>query len=64
VLEAHDSGADVMRLVERRMGIARLRDDRGHAQGIVRPAGTDPCSPLRRRQGQPPPPPLTQTYAP
>jgi hypothetical protein len=40
VLEAHDSGVDVLRLIERRIGIERLREDRDRAQGIVRPAET------------------------
>ena len=33
VLEAHDSGGDVLRLIERRIGIDRLREDRDRAQG-------------------------------
>jgi hypothetical protein len=40
VLEAHDSGTDVLRLVERRIGIERLREDLGRAQGIARPQPT------------------------
>jgi hypothetical protein len=40
VLEAHDSGGDVLRLIERRLGIERLREDRDRAQGIVRPTDT------------------------
>jgi Tn3 transposase DDE domain len=40
VLEAHDSGTDVMRLIERRIGIEQLRQDRDRAQGIRRPADT------------------------
>ena len=37
VLEAHDSGGDVLRLIERRIGIEQLRADRDRAQDIVRP---------------------------
>jgi hypothetical protein len=37
VLEAHDSGADVLRLIERRIGIERLRVDLDRAQGVARP---------------------------
>ena len=40
VLEAHDSGADVLRLIERRIGIERLREDLDRAQGVVRPQDT------------------------
>jgi hypothetical protein len=40
VLEAHDSGVDVLRLIERRIVIERLREDRDRAQGIVRPPET------------------------
>jgi TnpA family transposase len=40
VLEAHDSGTDVLRLVERRIGIERLREDLNRAQGVARPADT------------------------
>ena len=40
VLQAHDSGGDVLRLIERRIGIERLREDRDRAQGIVRPTDT------------------------
>ncbi len=40
VLEAHDSGVDVLRLVERRIGIARLREDLDRARGVVRPKDT------------------------
>ena len=40
VLEAHDSGADVLRLIERRIGIERLREDLGRAHGIARPQPT------------------------
>src|SRR5204862_3979692 len=45
VLEAHDSGTDVLRLIERRIGIERLREDRDRARGIAaRPtAGTSTC---------------------
>lgn len=48
VLEARDSGGDVLRLIEWRIGIERLRQDRDRAQGIVRPTdtaqGTSICS--------------------
>src|SRR3954449_8749767 len=37
VLEAHDSGTDVLRLIERRIGIERLRADLDRAQGVARP---------------------------
>ena len=37
VLEAHDSGGDVLRLIERRIGFERLREDRDRARGVVRP---------------------------
>ena len=37
VLEAHDSGADVLRLIERRIGIERLRADLDRAHGVARP---------------------------
>jgi len=37
VLEAHDSGTDVLRLIERRIGIEQLRADLDRARGIVRP---------------------------
>lgn len=37
VLDAHDSGINVMRLVERRIGIETLRGDLQRAQGIARP---------------------------
>jgi hypothetical protein len=40
VLEAHDSGGDVLRLSERRIGIDRLREDRDRAHGIVWPTDT------------------------
>ena len=40
VLEAHDSGTDVLRLVERRIGIERLRADLDRAQGVMRPQDT------------------------
>ncbi len=40
VLEAHDSGGDMLRLIERRIGIERLRSDRDRAQGIARPTDT------------------------
>ena len=40
VLEAHDAGIDVMRLIERRIGIEQLRQDLDRAQGIRRPAET------------------------
>lgn len=40
VLEAYDSGGDALRLIERRIGIDRLREDRDRAQGIVRPSDT------------------------
>jgi len=40
VLEAHDSGTNVLRLVERRIGIERLREDFDRAQGIARPQQT------------------------
>ena len=40
MLEAHESGGDVLRLIERRIGIERLREDRDRAQGIVRPTET------------------------
>jgi TnpA family transposase len=40
VLEAHDSGTDVLRLVERRIGIAKLREDLDRARGVARPQGT------------------------
>lgn len=36
VLEAHDSGADVLRLIDRRIGIGRLREDLDRAQGVAR----------------------------
>jgi len=39
VLEAHDSGTDVLRLIDRRIGLDRLRADLERAQGIARPAG-------------------------
>jgi TnpA family transposase len=37
VIDAHDSGADVLLLVERRIGIDRLREDLARARGITRP---------------------------
>jgi TnpA family transposase len=40
VLEAHDSGTDVLRLIERRIGIDQLRVDYERAQGVARPQGT------------------------
>ncbi len=40
ILEAHDSGSDVLRMIERRIGIERLRADRDRAQGIARPTDT------------------------
>jgi len=40
VLEAHDSGTDVMRLIQRRIGIDQLRSDLNRAQGIARPTET------------------------
>jgi Domain of unknown function (DUF4158)/Tn3 transposase DDE domain len=40
VLEAHDSGTDILRLIERRIGIDGLREDLGRAQGIARPQPT------------------------
>lgn len=40
MLEAHDSRGDVLRLVERRIGIARLRDDLAPARGVARPQDT------------------------
>ena len=40
VLEAHDSGTDLLRLIERRIGIERLREDLDRARGIARPAPT------------------------
>ena len=40
VLEAHDSGTDILRLIERRIAIDRLREDLSRAQGIARPQPT------------------------
>jgi len=40
VLEAHDSGTDVLRLVERRIGINRLRADLDRARGVAGPKDT------------------------
>jgi hypothetical protein len=40
ILEAHDSGGDLLRMIERRIGIERLRADRDRAQGIARPTDT------------------------
>jgi hypothetical protein len=40
VLEAHDSGTDVLRLVERRIRIAKLREDLDRARGVARPQDT------------------------
>jgi TnpA family transposase len=40
VLEAHDAGTDVLRLVERRIGFEQLRADLDRAQGVARPAQT------------------------
>jgi hypothetical protein len=41
VLEAHDSGTDVLRLVERRIGIgAKLREDLDRGRGVARPQDT------------------------
>jgi hypothetical protein len=40
VLEAHDSGIDVLRLVERRIGIEQLRADLDRARGVARPPQT------------------------
>jgi TnpA family transposase/methylmalonyl-CoA mutase cobalamin-binding subunit len=40
VLDAHDSGTDVMRLIERRIGIEALRGDLQRAQGVARPQAT------------------------
>ena len=40
VLEAHDSGSDVWRLIERRIGIERLREDLDRARGVARPQST------------------------
>jgi hypothetical protein len=40
VLQAHDTGTDVVRLVERRIGIEQLRADLDRAQGVARPAQT------------------------
>jgi TnpA family transposase len=40
VLEAHDSGGDVWRLIERRIGIDRLREDLDRARGVARPQST------------------------
>lgn len=40
VLKAHDSGSDVLRLVERRIGIEQLRTDLDRAEGVARPHGT------------------------
>ncbi len=40
VLEAHDSGTDVLRLIERRVGIEALRADLDRAQGVAHPHGT------------------------
>jgi hypothetical protein len=40
ILEAHDSGSDVLGMIERRIGIERLRADRDRAQGIARPTET------------------------
>jgi Tn3 transposase DDE domain len=40
VLEAHDSGGDVWRLIERRIGIERLREDLDRARGVARPQST------------------------
>ncbi len=40
ILEAHDSDGDVLRMIERRIGIERLRADRDRAQGIARPTDT------------------------
>ncbi|MGC9221984.1 MAG: hypothetical protein ACP5H2_11655 [Solirubrobacteraceae bacterium] len=40
VLEAHDSGTVVLRLVERRIGIAKLREDLDRARGVARPQDT------------------------
>jgi len=38
ILEAHESGGgDVLRIVERRIGLKRLREDRDRAQGLARP---------------------------
>lgn len=51
VLEAHDSGVDVLRLIERRIGIERLREDRDRSRH--RPAGRDRAhrsADRRRRQ--------------
>ena len=40
VLEAHDSGGDMVRLIERRIGIERLREDLDRARGVARPQST------------------------
>ena len=40
VLEAHDSGGDMLRLIERRIGIERLRADLDRARGVARPQST------------------------
>ena len=37
VLEAHDAGADPIRLIDRRIGIDRLRQDLDRARQISRP---------------------------
>lgn len=37
VLEAHDAGADALRLIDRRIGLKRLRQDLDRAQRINRP---------------------------
>jgi hypothetical protein len=39
VLEAHDEHVDVLRLVDRRIGLERLREDLDRAQRITRPQG-------------------------
>jgi hypothetical protein len=45
VLEAHDSGGDVWRLIERRIGIERLREDLDAREGsrAHNPHGTSTC---------------------
>jgi TnpA family transposase len=39
VLEAHDARTDVLRLIDRRIGLERLREDLTRAERIVRPHG-------------------------
>src|ERR1700757_981529 len=40
VLEGHDSGTDVLRFVERPIGITKLREDLDRAHGVARPQDT------------------------